>query len=183
MIRIFLPLISLVAALVIFFGPTRGALEATKPLLANRADLEEALANAKKIQSVRETLEERYNSFSSTDLARLSKMLPSHVDNVRLVIDIDSMARAYGMSIKNIEIGQTINPIENPSAGTISGDSPEHLDIRFSVLGSYESLKLFLADLAKSLRIVDITDLTFTAKDIDVYNFSIALRTYWLQDK
>lgn|SRR3989344_1643678 len=181
--RTLLPIIAIIGAVAIFFGPTKGALNATEPLTQKRTELEEALDNAKRIQTVRETLQERYNSFSSTDLARLQKMVPSHVDNVRLVIDINGMAKAYGMSLKDIEIGQTLDPIENPAAGTIIGDGPEYLDVRFGVTGSYESLKLFLSDLGRSLRIVDITDLTFTARDVDLYDFSIALRTYWLQDK
>ncbi|HEY9582966.1 MAG TPA: type 4a pilus biogenesis protein PilO [Candidatus Paceibacterota bacterium] len=181
--KLLLPLISLVAAAGIFFGPTRSALNATTPLTEQRTSLEEALVSAQKIQTVRETLQERYNSFSSSDLARLSKMVPSHVDNVRLVIDINAMASAYGMNLKDIEIGQTVDAIENPAAGTIAGDGAEHLDMRFTVSGTYESLKLLLADLGKSLRIVDITDLTFNSRNLDVYDFSIALRTYWLQDK
>ncbi|MEK7535621.1 MAG: type 4a pilus biogenesis protein PilO [Patescibacteria group bacterium] len=181
--RALIPLIAIVAAVAIFFGPTKSTLQATDPLVAKRTSLEQALDSAKKIQSVRETLQERYNSFSSSDLTRLNKMVPSHVDNVRLVIDINGMARTYGMALKDIEIGQTVSVVENPAAGTIVGDGPEHLDIRFAVSGSYDSLKLFLADLGKSLRIVDITDLTFSSRDVDLYDFSISLRTYWLQDK
>ena len=181
--KLILPLISLVGAVIIFFGPTRGALQATEPLVTKRADLEEALQNAQKIQAVRETLQERYNSFSSSDLARLHKMVPSHVDNVRLVIDVNGMAERYNMVLKDIEIGQTVDAIENPVSGTIAGDTPQHLDIRFTVSGNYESLRLFLDDLARSLRIVDITDLTFSARNVDLYDFSISLRTYWLQDK
>ena len=124
--KLLLPLISLVAAAGIFFGPTRSALNATTPLTEQRTSLEEALVSAQKIQTVRETLQERYNSFSSSDLARLSKMVPSHVDNVRLVIDINAMASAYGMNLKDIEIGQTVDAIENPAAGTIAGDGAEH---------------------------------------------------------
>src|SRR3989338_6229066 len=136
MIRLLLPLIAIVGAVVIFFGPTRSSLEATEPLIDRRTDLQEALENAKKIQTVRETLQERYASFSQTDLTRLQKMVPSHVDNVRLVIDVNGMASTYGMSLKDIEIGQTLDPIENPAAGTIIGDGPEYLDVRFGVTGS-----------------------------------------------
>lgn len=177
------PLLAIVAAAVIFFGPTKSALNASKPLETKRADLEAALASAEQIQGVREKLQEKYNSFSSSDIARLKRMVPSHVDNVRLVIDINGMASTYGMALKNIEIGQTVDPLQNPSASAITGDNAEHLDIRFTVTGNYQSLKSLLTDLGRSLRIVDITDLTFTARDNDLYDFSIALRTYWLQDK
>ncbi len=66
---------------------------------------------------------------------------------------------------------------------TIGGDGVEHIDIKFVLNGSYEAFKLFLADLGKSLRVVDVTDLAFSAKDNSLYDFSIGVRTYWLQDK
>ena len=110
-------------------------------------------------------------------------MIPAHVDNVRLVIDINSMADKYGMVLKNIEIGKGSSGNKDPSLSTITGDGPEYLDMRFLVSGSYDAMKLFVTDLSRSLRIVDITDLTFSARDLDLYDFSISLRTYWLQDK
>lgn len=181
--KLLIPLIALVAAGVIFFGPTKSAIESTKPLTAQREDLNEALENARKIQQVRESLEDKYNSFRQEDLGKLQKMIPSHVDNVRLVIDINNMAAHYGMGLKDIEIGQSVDDTKNPSAGTITGDGPEHLDMRFVVSGSYDAMRLFISDLSKSLRMVDITDMTFTSREKDVYDYSIAIRTYWLQDK
>ncbi len=183
MMRTILPVIMVVVAVAIFFGPTRSALRASEPLASRRVDLEQALESAKKIQSARESLQARYNSFKSSDLARLQKLLPSHVDNVRLVIDINGMASGHGMLLRNIEVEQVLDPITNPGAGAIRGDDPEHLDIHFTVSGSYESLKRFLSDLGKSLRIVDIADISFDSKETDLYEFSINLRTYWLQDK
>lgn len=181
--RILVPIIALVVAVGVFLGPTRTALDASKPLVQQRLDLNAALDSAKRIQTVRETLQEQYNSFSSDELNRLKKMVPSHVDNVRLVIDINGMASTYGMLLKDIQVGQSSDVAAAPGAGTLVGDGPEHLDIRFTVSGTYDSLKLFVQDLGRSLRIVDITDLTFMSKDTDIYDFTIGLRTYWLQDK
>ena len=181
--KILIPIISLAIAIGIFVGPTRTAIDVSKPLVQKRADLNDALDSARRIQTVRDTLQEQYNSFSSDELTRLHKMVPSHVDNVRLVIDINGMASTYGMLLKDIQVEQAEDTVEKPGLGTLIGDSPEHLDIRFTVSGTYDSLKLFVADLGRSLRIVDITDLTFSAKDIDIYDFTIGLRTYWLQDK
>src|SRR3989344_6431630 len=120
--RSLIPIILIGAAVAIFFGPTRSALRATEPLSATRADLEQALESARKIQSARESLQAQYNSFKSSDLANLQKLLPSHVDNVRLVIDINGMASTYGMIFRNIEVEQVQDPIANPGAGTIRGD-------------------------------------------------------------
>ncbi len=179
----FLPIFCIAAAVVIFFVPTRKALQDTEPLTQKRTDLELALTNAKKIQTVRESLQSQYASFKQDDLNRLEKMVPIHVDNVRLVIDINNMASAYGMTLKDIQVEQAAEPSESPTPGALVGDTAEHLDLRFTVSGTYEALKLLLGDLGKSLRIVDITDIAFSSKESDTYDFAIGLRTYWLQDK
>lgn len=181
--KIIIPIISIAIAAGIFFGPTVSALDAVKPLVARRTDLSNALENSKQLQTLRGTLQEKYNSFRTSDLGNLQKMIPSHVDNVRLTIDINGIASSYGMILKNVEVEQGRDVIDNPGAGSITGEGPEHLDLHFTVSGSYESMKLFMKDLSRSLRIVDVIDMTFSAKRNDIYDFSVGLRTYWLQDK
>ncbi|OHB18661.1 MAG: hypothetical protein A2749_01195 [Parcubacteria group bacterium RIFCSPHIGHO2_01_FULL_45_26] len=183
MIRSLISPIMIVLAAIVFFGPTRSTLKSIEPLTERRMSLEQALTSAQKIQSVRESLQSSYNSFKGSDLARLQKLLPPHVDNVRLVIDINGIAEAYGMTLRNIEIEQNKDKDGEGAPPTVKNGKPEHLGIRFTLSGGYESFKQFLGDLGKSLRIVDIGDISFQAKEEDYYDFSVHLRTYWLQDK
>jgi Tfp pilus assembly protein PilO len=54
--------------------------------------------------------------------------------------------------------------------------------VSFKVDSDYETFVSFLQDVEKSLRIVDVTDLTFTAPDKSTnYDFGITIKTYWLK--
>ena len=57
----------------------------------------------------------------------------------------------------------------------------ELIGLSFSVAGTYTNLRAFLADLERSLRIVDVRALSFTAGDKDSNEYSIELDTYWFK--
>ena len=51
-----------------------------------------------------------------------------------------------------------------------------------TVTASYDNFIAFLKDLEKSLRLVDVVSLTFTAPESSpTYDFTIGLKTYWLK--
>ena len=89
--RLIITIILVVAAVIIFVFPTRGLLDVARPMEEERAQLEEALGNAKQIRAERDKLQERYNSFRTEDINKLHKLLPSHVDSVRLILDINTI--------------------------------------------------------------------------------------------
>jgi Tfp pilus assembly protein PilO len=53
--------------------------------------------------------------------------------------------------------------------------------ISFSVTASYDNFQNFLTDLEKSLRLVEITDLSVNGNNTGLYDFSVGLKTYWLK--
>jgi len=55
------------------------------------------------------------------------------------------------------------------------------LSMSFSTTGSYESFLALLGSLEKSLRIIDVTGLQFSANESGLYDFSVTARTYWLK--
>ena len=110
---------------------------------------------------MRDRLLTKYNAFSPDDLLRLKKLLPDHVDNVRLILDIDHIASKYGMRIKNVVVGAKD---ERPE-GVIGPDVTPYqsVSLSFSIATSYNNLKEFIKDLEKSLRIVDVTDISLAS--------------------
>ncbi len=179
----------------VYVSPTYGEITS---LREEKAQYDEALNNSQKVQDARDELLGKYNSFSPNDLKRLEKLLPDHVDNIRLIIEMDSVASRYNMILKNVQVSI-------PTATTQSSGIPnialptENLpygtaEISFEVSGSYEAYRGFVKDLEKSLRIIDITGISFSTeraqasqsagKDVPtVYNFKTSLETYWLQGK
>jgi len=192
-----------IALVVLYAKPARPRIEA---LRQDISFLEDTLEQARELQSVRDKLLTKYNSFTPDDIERLGKLLPDHVDNVRLIIDIDEMARRYGLAIQDIEMKKRQEPLARTAAvpegeddfavgaraAREAAEAEEGLDepklsfltLSFSVIAPYERFLAFLRDLERSLRIVDVTELSFTSsKDAATkgHLFKVAVKTYWLQ--
>jgi len=163
-----------------FIGPTYSVIQSR---LADKAQYDQALNNSKKILDLRDQLLSKYNGFLPNDRARLEKFLPDQVNNIRLLIEVDSRARQYGLSLKDVSLG-------TKNAAKSSVDS-QNIDLTaspfntvtlgFSVTGNYNSFLSFLKDLEKSLRVLDVTSIDFTPpadKPNDPYDFKVSLNTY-----
>jgi Tfp pilus assembly protein PilO len=182
MMRLLFPLALVVAAGLIFFSFTQPVLQKIDDLRLEQAKLNTALENAKKLRQVQNELLDNYNNFAPADLDRLNKFLPDNVDNVRLIIDINNIAKASGMTIKNVKI-KTEEGKED-GAAVLSADSAEPKGVvilSFGVSGSYLNFQQFLSDLSNSLRLVDIDSVTFSSNDKGIYDYAVSIRTYWLK--
>jgi len=141
-----------------------------------------ALNKSKELQALRDSLLAEYNTISSTNLDKLKKMVPDHVDNVRLIIEIDSIASRYGMTVQDATLSSQ-SESENDDVRSIfeaSVDKKQSMTLSFSVVAPYESFLSFLRDLEDNLRIVDIESVAFSASDIDLNEYTVTLKTYWL---
>ena len=191
MTRIIISILALVVAGAVFFLYTQPTYDTVLAQRAQAAHYDEALQKANELQALKQSLLSRYNTFDPAQLDRLQKLLPDHVDNVRLVLDLDNLAGKYGFGLANVTIQ---NPNDETSAaqkkiGVVGGTSQAYdsLTLRFTVRGTYQNFTRFLEDLESSLRIVDIEQLSITpeanvAKGAEPqYRFDIGLRTYWLK--
>lgn len=181
MMKLLLPLILVAVAGVVFFQLTDPILAQVDELKIEQARLNEGLDNAKALRRVLEELLATYNSFNQADLERLNKFLPDNVDNVRLIIDINSIARPYNMTIRDLKIKADEDKGE---ASVIEGGDKMNkgaITLGFAVTGSYANLQAFLSDLAKSLRLVDISAVNFKSTPEGFYEYNIEIQTYWLK--
>src|SRR3989344_4525889 len=99
-----LPLLFLFISLGLFFWFIDPEYAKIKLLRAEEAEFDQALDRSKELQTVRDQLLSRYNTFARSDVERLQKLLPDHVNNVRLILDLDGIASRYGMRIRNVAI-------------------------------------------------------------------------------
>ncbi len=175
-----LPILFIIISLGIFFGFIDPTYERIKVIRAEEATYEEALTRSKELQQIRDQLLSRYNTLPQEDLARLEKLLPDNVDNVRLILDFDALASAYGMRIRNVELETNDS---RASRGQVGANESvyDSLILSFSVTGSYDTFRAFLADLEQSLRLVDITSVSFTSTATGIYDYAVAVKTYWLK--
>lgn len=191
MTRYIIAIIALLIAGTIFLYYTKPTYDASQTVQAQSAQYDVALQKAAELQTLKQTLLQRYNSFNPTDLDHVQKLLPDHVDNVALILDLDNLAARFGMPIQNVDVSTPASAATSHSGIASIGSSGQKFDsvtIRFSTRGSYENFLTLLNNLEKSLRIVDFISLHMTAdtspgarQDVPAYAYDIALRTYWLK--
>ena len=147
-------------------------------LMQERKKYTEALNNSNDLITVRNNLVEKSNVMSADDLERLKKLLPDHIDNARLIIDIDGIASRYGLNIRNINIGSDVGnqdmlgPDNNPY-GTLT--------LKFNVITSYDKFRTFIKDLEESLRIIDVIGISFNSTETGYYDYGVTIKTYWIK--
>jgi hypothetical protein len=171
-------LVLILASFGLFFGFVDPTYMKVKEVLAEKADYDKALDNSKELQVEREKIQEKLNAIPEVEIEKLKKMIPDHIDNVRLILDIDEMAKTYHMRIRNFET-EAVAKKE-----TIGKDSALYgtLTLSFSTTATYNTFLAFMRDLEQSLRIIDVTGITFTATEgVDIYDYKVTIKTYWLK--
>ena len=123
-------------------------------------------------------------TISDADKAKLERLLPSNIDNIRLIIEISSIASKRNIQLDNISVGD----MTKTSSDTIGVDNTPYgtLSMKFRAPNTtYNNFLNLLQDLENNLRLVDITDISFnstTQSDTNgFYDFSVSLNTYWLK--
>ena len=171
-------IVLILASIGLFFGYVDPTYAIIREQNGEKADYNRALNNSKQLQAERDKLLERYNEMSAVDRSDLTKLLPDNIDNVRLIMDVDEMAKKYGMRIRNFKTDAT------EKSDTIGvGNSPYGtLTLSFSTTASYNTFLAFVRDLEHSLRLIDIAGVEFASSDAgDLYDYKMTVKTYWLK--
>lgn len=178
------PLIALAVAVVIFFAyvsPTwSGTIAKTKSSIAYD---DKALSAASEYATQQNELADARNNIDTTDLARLTTLLPDSVDNVVLILDLNALASRSGLLLSNIDVMKSDTKSAN-SAGALpaAGVSPVgYIDLSLSAVGTYDAFRAFLTGVEKSARLLDIRDLVVKGSDTGSYVYKMTLRIYWLR--
>ena len=196
MTKTILSILFIGASIMIFVMYVRPTYDAVQTNRAQVGRFDEALAKTREIQELKSSLLSRYNLFAGANLDRLQKMLPDHVDNVRLVLDMDGIASKYGIRIQNVAV-QESGKADDEASGTVlnggatTGRPYRSINLQFQVVATYDDFVLLLRDLESSLRIVDMTTLSVRRRSDErlniegdvqdaIYTFGVSLRTYWL---
>lgn len=149
-----------------------------------------AINDAKSLIDQRDALLDRLNALPQADRDRLLKVLPDSVDNVRLALDIDAIASSLGVSLSQIDVAVSQDQAQSTDSSANRGlgdtlspttEAYDQVDISFTVEATYQDFKAFIVALEKSLRLVEITEISFTRTEGDLYTFDVTLTTFWLR--
>lgn len=157
-----------------------------------------ALDNAEILIRKRNTILNDYNSITLENQDRLKKMLPTQVDNIRLIIDLNSIAQKRGLALHGITASEP-SKTEKPSAPanpvamganpgvpgapvlTIQPYEVGSVTVSFSTTASYQNFIDFMKDLEVNLRVMDVSKLGVKANEKGTYEYTVEIKTYFLK--
>lgn len=186
--RYFFLLLLLGASIAVFTTKVLPQYNALATARAQVVSFQSNLDTATKLAASRESLITTYRSISKDDLDNLKILLPDSVNNIRLIIQIDALAKKNGLSVlKSIDyqVEQTVKDgTQNPML--IAAPYGEFV-LSFQTSGQYKNFLAFLADLEQNLRLVDVTAIGFDVPDPSAQqgtvgpSYKVTLKTYWLK--
>ncbi len=199
MTRNILSVAFVIIAIGMFAMITRPTYDDVQQQQAQMAQYDAALQKAAQLEQIKQTLLSRYNSFNQSDLSRLQVMVPDHVDNIGLILDLANLAGRYNLPLENVDVttpttqsttgSSPTSPTSPPSPQSIAIGSDaapyQNLTIKFSTTGTYDSFTQFMTALQSSLRVVDMVSLNLSQNSAKTggtptYQYDVVLRTYWL---
>lgn len=178
-----MPLVLVALAIGLFVWYTNPTYQIIKSLSVQNASYDDALNKAQELRGLRDSLLAKRNGFAPADLDKLQQILPDNVDNIRVIIDINSIATRHNLTLTNVDLGDVGDQTDTSGDTTDTTDSGPvgSVDIGFSVTTSnYSDFLAFVQDVEHSLRLVDITKITFTTSTSGAITYAMSVRTYWL---
>lgn len=195
--KILLPAILFVIAIGIYFTYTQGQYEKVKELRGVSDSYQRAIDSSEELIRKRDQVVNAYNSISESDRARLEQILPSNVDVIRLIIDIRNVVERRGgkfsgvnIGTEKIKVGAAEQARPNTGATEVSPDGavaeedakgikPTLISLEFSA--TYEDFVAILKDIESSLRLVEISKISFEPGETAMYDYTVELKTFWIK--
>ncbi len=177
-----LPIAFVLIALGIFFGYVRptwiGEVADTRREIES---YDAALEAAARFIDKQAALEAARNQLPPDQIARANAFLPDSVDNVQLILDLNSLATRAGLTLSDFETGAVDDTEQIGGEGGFERPSiSDSLTLSVSATGTYNAFRSFIAGVEQSLRPLDIIALTVSDSDTGVYTYQMTLEFYWL---
>ncbi len=175
-------IIIILLALGIFYTFTTSQYSKAKILSVEASEYREVIKNVSRIAEARDNLVSSYKSIPASEKERLKKVLPPNVDSVGLAKDLDAIASQYGISIKSLEIKSGDSGSERNVILPQYRPPYEKVKASFSFISDYQNFRKFLSDIERSLRLMDVSSVSFQVGEGGLYEHNITVETYWLRE-
>jgi len=186
MLRFITSIIFIAASVGVFIGFARPNFDEINNLNEQKVNFENTMQNSEELLDMRQAVLDKYNSVRPDDLVKLEKILPSKMEAITLIIELENIAKKQGLLLKDIGVDE---PGENDNNNGDNGrfeavkkrENYDTVSLNMTVVGSYSSFLSFLDAIEQSLHLIDIKNLSFTAGDLNSYEFNIKATTYWMK--
>lgn len=154
------------------------------PLQNEIEQYKSALAAADDFKHKEEQLATERSEIPSDAITRLEAYLPDSVDNVQLILDLNALATRSGVQLSNFDIKSSAPRSQGVTDGSLplesGGKQTDSLDLSVKAVGTYSAFRTFLGGIEKSLRPMDLVQLTVDDSSTGVYTYNLTFRIYWL---
>ena len=183
MIRTVTPIFSIVIGILIFLFYTQGQFTDVKQVKDEASRYEQAVATA---ETRNKELNAKYDAMEAhgpSDIERLNTLVPREIDEVKILTDISELARSHNMLFGNVVASN--NELE-PQVTVDDGSLPAEFkdltftELQFSLIGTYDQFKAFLADVESSLVLLEVYNIGFTTGEGIFQQYSVSVRVYAL---
>ena len=172
MVKLLIPIISIIVALALYFFFIQDTLERVAELKIESAQFDETLKSAQELENTIERLTRESENIQTSDLDKLEILLPDHIDSVRFIYDLNTIADIHNKTLGKVSVEE------------LKGDRFTSTIVTFSINGTYSELLAFLSDLELSLRIIDVQSISFKVtndSDKDGIDYTIVIATHVLK--
>lgn len=162
------------------------AYDGIKAIRVKKISYNAALSSAQNLEARRDDLTKKYNTVTEEDHQKIEALLPNNVDNIKLVLELETLAKKYGLLIESPKLEtKTITEKTDATnttgqairAGADSGLSTSlpygTFTLDFTVRATYENTKLLLSDIERNLRLIEPVSITLKVPGADTTTASV----------
>lgn len=163
----------------------QSVLNSRKDIVSNQNLLSERESFIKTI----ENLIDKYKNNEEV-LKNLDNILPGDSDVPDLLVQIEALANAGGIVVKDVNIAVVDDKEASKAAAARTGGVAQEkvpsnyktISIDLTATGDYSALKKFLQAIEENMRLIDVDSISFSGKtqgSSSLFDFNITLRTYY----
>ncbi len=101
-----------------------------------------------------------------------------------ILTDLSELSKKHTMLFGNVSIEESeekgSNSTQNENTEVTGYDSFSHTDIEFSLIGTYDQFKAFLADIETSLVMLEVQSINFSTGEGLFQQYTVTVRLYAL---
>ncbi len=184
MIRTVTPIFSIIIAITIFFLYTEPKFADIKQI---QGEAKQYSAAVEKAEQRNQHLNEKHaekRAHSPENLERLEALVPTSIDEVKVLTDLNELAKVHNMLFGNVSVTNNDSQLVAPASGNdqfAEYGSLIYTDVEFSLIGTYDQFKQFLADVESSLVMLEVQDISFSTGEGLFQQYKMTVRLFALQ--
>lgn len=168
--KAFTQLLLVLIAFVIIFTYIKPTFAEIRQTQNEMIEYSEAVENAAQFNQLLRDLIAKERSFSQQDRTDLDKFLPTYIDEIKVMSDLENIADQSGIEFGSVESSEVSTSENIMIEGNLEQKRPTvtYQDFQFSMIASYSDMKNFLRRLESNAYVFEIYGMTFaTANERD----------------